>query len=65
MRAAERLVELLSGRNTVSFAISVHKFEQWRVTLCPRALLEARQVVMYAPAADKAAALRQVREGPM
>jgi 6-phosphogluconolactonase len=57
--------QLIEDRRKRVAATYVHKFEQWRVTLCPRVLLEARHVVMYAPGADKAEALRQVREGPM
>lgn len=56
---------LIEDRSRTVAATYAHKFEQWRVTLCPRVLLEARHVVMYAPGADKADALRKVREGPL
>jgi len=57
--------QLIEDRRRRVAAAYVHKLEQWRVTLCPRALLEARHVVMFAPGEEKAEALRQVREGPV
>jgi 6-phosphogluconolactonase len=56
---------LIEDRRQRVAATYVHKFEQWRVTLCPRVLLEARHVVVFAPGSDKAGAVRLVREGEL
>ena len=55
---------LIGNRTDLTAATYVPKFQQWRVTLLPGVLLAARHTAVYAPGADKAAALRQVFEGP-
>lgn len=56
---------LIDDRTRRAAATYVEKFKQWRVTLCPRMILEARNVVVFAPGADKAEALLHVRQGEL
>ena len=54
---------LLADRERLTAATYVPKFDQWRVTLMPAALLGARHTVVYSPGADKAEAIRTVLDG--
>lgn len=56
---------LIEDRTQRAAATFVKKFNQWRVTLCPRMILGAHHVVVFAPGPDKASALQAVREGPL
>ncbi|MCC6590363.1 MAG: 6-phosphogluconolactonase [Bryobacterales bacterium] len=56
----DRLIEDRTRRTAATY---VEKFKQWRVTLCPRVILEAGNVVVFAPGGDKADALQHVRHG--
>ena len=55
---------LIDDRANIAAAIYSSKFSQWRITLLPGVLLKARQTVVLAAGADKAAALRAVFDGP-
>lgn len=54
---------LIDNRRSVVSATYVEKFQQWRITLLPGALLAARNIVMLVAGADKAAPLRTVVDG--
>jgi 6-phosphogluconolactonase len=54
---------LVADRERITAATYVPKFDQWRVTLMPVALLGARHTVVYAPGVDKAEAMRKVLDG--
>lgn len=56
---------LIEDRTRHTAATYVEKFKQWRVTLCPLVILAAGNVVVFAPGADKAEALNQVRQGEL
>ena len=45
-------------------AVWVPKFNQWRVTLTPASLRDARATAIYAPGGDKAEAVALILEGP-
>jgi 6-phosphogluconolactonase len=45
-------------------AVYVAKFQQWRVTMTPATLTEARTTAIFAPGADKAEAVARILEGP-
>lgn len=54
---------LIDNRRSVASATYVEKFQQWRITLLPGALLAARNIAMLVPGADKAAPLQTVVDG--
>lgn len=51
---------LIDDRTRVTAATFAAKFNQWRVTLLPAALLAAKHTLVLAPGADKAEALAHV-----
>jgi 6-phosphogluconolactonase len=54
---------LIADREKLAAAVYVAKLKSWRVTLCPKVLLAARNTVIYAPGQDKIPVLNQVLEG--
>ncbi len=55
---------LIADHEGIAAAVWVEKMHQWRVTLLPGVLEAARNTVVFAPGADKAAALKAVLQGP-
>ena len=55
---------LIADHEGIAAAVWVEKMHQWRVTLLPGVLEAARNTVVFAPGADKAAALEAVLYGP-
>jgi len=55
---------LIADHDGIAAAVWVEKMHQWRVTLLPGVLEAARHTVVFAPGADKAAALKAVLNGP-
>lgn len=55
---------LIENRRSIASATYVEKFKQWRITLLPAVLLDARRTVMLITGADKAEALKNVLDGP-
>ena len=55
---------LIADHEGIAAAVWVEKMHQWRVTLLPGVLEAARHTVVFAPGADKAAALEAVLNGP-
>jgi 6-phosphogluconolactonase len=55
---------LIADHTGIAAAVWVEKMHQWRVTLLPGVLEAARHTVVFAPGADKAAALEAVLHGP-
>ena len=55
---------LIENHKDLAAAVWVEKMHQWRVTLLPGVLEAARNTVMLATGADKAAALDTVLRGP-
>jgi 6-phosphogluconolactonase len=53
---------MIDDRDSLTGAVYVERLAQYRVTLLPAALLNARHTVVYSPGADKAAAIREVLE---
>jgi 6-phosphogluconolactonase len=51
---------LIDDRERIAAAVFVPKFNQWRVTLLPGALLAARHTVFLVAGEDKAEAVRAV-----
>lgn len=51
---------LIEDRLGIAAAVWVEKFQQWRITLLPGALLAARHTALLVAGSDKAAALRSV-----
>jgi len=54
---------LIDDREGIAAALFAPQFDQWRVTLLPGVLKAARNTVVLAAGADKAAALRAVLDG--
>ncbi len=54
---------LLDDHDNVAAAVYVEKFNQWRVTLLPGALLAARHTVFFVNGADKAPVVRTILHG--
>jgi len=50
----------IQDRTGIAAAVWVEKFKQWRITLLPRVLLEAKHTAMLVTGADKAPVLRDV-----
>src|SRR5579862_382020 len=55
---------LINDKDGLAAAVWVEKMKQWRVTLLPRILEDARNTVVLATGADKAQALKAVLDGP-
>jgi 6-phosphogluconolactonase len=55
---------LIEDRTRVAAAVWVEKFKQWRITLLPGVLLNAKNTVMLVTGNDKAQALHAVLHGP-
>jgi 6-phosphogluconolactonase len=55
---------LIEDREHLVAAVYVEKLEQWRITLLPGVLLNARHTVMLVSGADKAEAVQHIFEGP-
>ncbi|MCS7023965.1 MAG: 6-phosphogluconolactonase [Bryobacteraceae bacterium] len=55
---------LVLDREGLAAAVYVEKLASWRVTLLPRALLEARHLILLVTGRDKAEALKNVWEAP-
>lgn len=55
---------LIQNQVDIAAAVWVEKFQQWRITLLPGVLLAARHTALLVTGADKAAALRSVRDSP-
>jgi 6-phosphogluconolactonase len=55
---------LIEDRSGIAAAIWVEKFRQWRITLLPGVLLDARHTALLVAGADKTAALRSVLSEP-
>ena len=55
---------LIDNRTAIAAAVWVENFQQWRITLLPGVLLNARHTALLATGADKAAALRAVLDSP-
>jgi 6-phosphogluconolactonase len=55
---------LIADHEGIAAAVWVEKMHQWRVTLLPGVLEAARNTVVLATGADKAAALEAVLQGP-
>lgn len=53
---------LIADRDRIAAAVYVEKLAQYRVTLLPVAILNARHTVVYSPGADKAEAIQNVLE---
>lgn len=54
---------LIADRDQITAATYVEKFKQWRVTLLPGVILNAKHTVVFAPGEDKAEAMRAVLDG--
>jgi 6-phosphogluconolactonase len=54
---------LIQDRERVAGATYVEKLAQWRITLLPAVLLNARHIVVYSPGADKAEMIKTVFDG--
>jgi len=55
---------LIDDRSGIAAAVRVEKLQQWRITLLPGVLLNARHTAMLVTGADKALALRSVLHEP-
>jgi 6-phosphogluconolactonase len=55
---------LIADRTGIAAAVYVERLDSWRVTLLPGVLLAAGATAILATGSDKAATIRQVREGP-
>ncbi len=55
---------LIADRTGIAAAVWVGKFAQWRVTLLPGVLFDARHTALLVTGADKAAPLRAVQDEP-
>jgi len=55
---------LIEDRSGIAAAVWVEKFQQWRITLLPGALLAAHHTALLVAGADKISALRSVLHQP-
>jgi 6-phosphogluconolactonase len=55
---------LIDDRTNIAAAVYVEKFQQWRITLLPGVLRDAKETIMLVAGEDKAEPLRSVLRGP-